>query len=266
MKKRFQLLLFMLALPFALSAFGDTIILKNGTRYSGAHVTQSSAKSVTFVDQKGRSHRYAMSSVRSVQMGSSPAPQFGRRTNVLPGGPASSGVYRTLPVGTEISVRTTDLIDSKTARAGQKFMASIEKDVLDSTGAVAIPRGSDAELIIENAVGGGVTSGSELELDIDAVTVQGTRYTVATSDYDKKSKQGLGANKRTAEMAGGGAALGALIGAIAGHGKGAAIGAVVGGAAGAGGEVLTKGKEVNVPSETVLTFKLEQNLVLQPAR
>jgi hypothetical protein len=266
MMKRFQLLMLMLALPIALSAFGDTITLKNGTRYTGARVTQSSRNSVSFIDQKGRSHRYAMSSVRSVQIGSSTAPQFGRRTNVLTGGPATQGVYRTLPVGTEISVRNTDAIDSKTARAGQTFMASIDQDVLDSTGALAIPRGSDAELIIENVAGGGMTSGSELELDIDAVTVQGTRYVVATSDYDQKSKQGLGANKRTAEMAGGGAALGALIGAIAGHGKGAAIGAVVGGAAGAGGEVLTKGKEVFVPSETVMTFKLEQNLVLQPAR
>ena len=266
MKKRFQLLMLLFALPFALSAFGDTVILKNGTRFLGAHVTQSSRKSVSFKDQRGRSHRYARSSVRSVQIGSSPAPQFGRRTNVLAGGPATSGVYRTLPVGTEISVRNTDAIDSKTARVGQKFFASIDKDVRDNTGALAIPKGSDAELIIETATGGGMTSGSELALDIDAVTVQGTRYVVATSDYNQKGRQGLGANKRTAEMAGGGAALGALIGAIAGHGKGAAIGAVVGGAAGAGGEVLTKGKEVRVPSETVMTFKLEQNLVLQPAR
>ena len=266
MKKQFQLLMLMFALSFALSAFADTVILKNGTRFQGAHVTQSSRKSVSFRDQRGRSHRYAMSSVRSVQLGTSSTPQFGRRATVLSGGSNSSGVSRTIATGTEISVRNTDPIDSKTAQAGQKFFASIDKDILDNTGALAIPKGSDAELIIETATGGGMTSGSELELDIDAVTVQGTRYVVATSDFIQKGKQGLGANKRTAEMAGGGAALGALIGAIAGHGKGAAIGAVVGGAAGAGGEVLTKGKEVRVPSETVLTFKLEQDLVLQPAR
>ncbi len=266
MKKRFQLLMLMFALPFALSAFGDTITLKNGTRFLGAHVTQSSRTSVSFKDQQGRSHRYAMSSVQSVQLGSSSAPQFGKRTRVLSGGSNSQGVSRTIATGTDISVRNTDAIDSKTAQVGQIFFASIDKDVLDNTGALAIPKGSDAELIIENAVGGGMTSSSELELDIDAVTVQGTRYVVATSDYNQKGNQGIGANKRTAEMAGGGAALGALIGAIAGHGKGAAIGAVVGGAAGAGGEVLTKGKEVRVPSETVMTFKLEQDLVLQPAR
>lgn len=266
MKKRFQLLMLLFVLPFALNAFGDTIILKNGTRFRNAHVTQSSRKSVSFTDQRGRSHRYAMSSVRSLQLGSSPAPQFGKRPRVFTGGANSQGVSRTLPAGTEISVRNTDAIDSKTARVGQKFFASIDKDVLDNTGALAIPKGSDAELIIETSMGGGMTSASELELDIDAVTVQGTRYEVATSDYLQKGKQGIGANKRTAEMAGGGAALGALIGAIAGHGKGAAIGAVVGGAAGAGGEVLTKGKEVRVPSETVMTFKLEQKLVLQPAR
>ena len=67
-------------------------------------------------------------------------------------------------------------------------------------------------------------------------------------------------------MVGGGAVLGTIIGAIAGGGKGAAIGAVVGGAAGAGGEILTKGKEVRVPSESVLNFRLDQDLRLQPVR
>ena len=64
-------------------------------------------------------------------------------------------------------------------------------------------------------------------------------------------------------MVGGGAALGALIGAIVGHGKGAAIGAASGGAGGAGVEILVKGKEVRVPAETVLKFRLDQPLSLR---
>ena len=76
----------------------------------------------------------------------------------------------------------------------------------------------------------------------------------------------VGANRRTAEMVGGGAVLGTIIGAIAGGGKGAAIGAAVGAAAGAGTEILTKGKEVRVPSETVLNFRLDQDLILRPVR
>ena len=74
---------------------------------------------------------------------------------------------------------------------------------------------------------------------------------------------GIGANKKTGEYVGGGALLGAIIGAVAGGGKGAAIGAGVGAAAGAGGVILTKGSQVKVPVETVLNFKLDQDLQLQ---
>ena len=101
---------------------------------------------------------------------------------------------------------------------------------------------------------------------MDSLTVSGTRYLVATNDVTRNGNQGLGANRRTAEMVGGGAALGTLIGVLVGHGKGALIGAGVGAAAGAGGQVLTKGKNVQVPAETVLNFKLERDLRLQAAR
>jgi outer membrane lipoprotein SlyB len=70
-------------------------------------------------------------------------------------------------------------------------------------------------------------------------------------------------NKRTAEMVGGGAALGTIIGAVAGGGKGAAIGAIAGTAGGAGAQVLLKGKQVRVPAETILKFKLDQPLSFQ---
>jgi len=97
------------------------------------------------------------------------------------------------------------------------------------------------------------------------VTIQGRRYGISTADIKESGNQGIGKNKRTAEMVGGGAALGTLLGAIAGGGKGAAIGAVAGAAAGGTAQVLTKGKEVKVPAETVLKFKLDKPLRLQPA-
>jgi len=98
------------------------------------------------------------------------------------------------------------------------------------------------------------------------VTVSGTRYLISTGDLQQQGGQGVGANKRTAIMVGGGAALGTLIGAIVGGGKGAAIGAAIGAAGGVGTEVLTKGKEVRVPAETLLNFKLDQDLRLQAMR
>lgn len=82
----------------------------------------------------------------------------------------------------------------------------------------------------------------------------------------EEGEAGLGKNRRTAETVGGGAALGAIIGAIAGGGKGAVIGVLAGGAGGAGVAVLTKGKEVRVPAETVLTFRLDRAVRLQAER
>jgi len=174
----------------------------------------------------------------------------------LPDGTGTSGAYTIIPSGTQLSIRTNEVIDSKTARAGQQFSAVMAEDVRDSSGAVAIPRGSDVALVIRS------TEGSGLVLDIDSLVVRGERYVVSTADLQEKGRQGVGANKRTAEMVGGGAVLGALIGAVVGGGRGAAIGAAVGAAGGAGAEVLTKGKEVRVPAETVLNFRLDSDLRL----
>ena len=186
--------------------------------------------------------------------------EFEMLGNGRPSGVISS---TTIPNGTELSVRTNEAIDSKTASVGQTFSAVIAADVVDSSGAVAIPKGSDAQLIIRSTSGGGITSASDLVLDVDSVTVSGTRYLISTGDLERQGGQGVGANKKTAIMVGGGAALGTLIGAIVGGGKGAAIGAAIGAAGGAGTQVLTKGKQVQVPAETLLSFKLDQDLRLQ---
>ena len=169
-----------------------------------------------------------------------------------------ASVYTIIPSGTELSVVTNENIDSKTASEGQTYSAQVNSDVVDSSGQVRIPRGSIVELGIRRAT----TDGNDLTLDVDSVTVGGTRYLVSTGDLTQKGGTGLGANKKTAIMVGGGAALGTLIGAIAGGGKGAAIGAAIGAGAGVGGVVLTRGKEVNVPAETILNFRLDQDLSL----
>ena len=75
-------------------------------------------------------------------------------------------------------------------------------------------------------------------------------------------RQGLGANKRTGKFVGGGALLGTVLGAIAGGSRGAAIGALAGGAAGAGGEVLTRGRALHIPPETILRFRLDYPVYL----
>ena len=165
---------------------------------------------------------------------------------------------KVIAAGTEVAIRTNEAIDSKTAQAGQTVAAVVERDVNNDSGAAEIPKGSDAQLVLRKVSGGGITGGSGLVLDLHSVTIGGQHYTVNTTSIQKSDQKGIGRNRRTAEMTGGGAALGTLIGAVAGGGKGAILGAIFGAAAGGTAQVLTKGKETRIPAESVLTFRLNE--------
>ena len=104
----------------------------------------------------------------------------------------------------------------------------------------------------------------ELVLDLFSVTVKGQEYRVVTGDVDVSGRKGVGANRRTAEFGGGGAALGALLGGVFGGGKGAGIGAATGAGGGLLTQLFTRGKQVKMPAEAVLTFRLDRTLVLRP--
>jgi hypothetical protein len=164
---------------------------------------------------------------------------------------------RVLPEGSEIRVRTDTAIPAKPA-ANAKYTASVSNDIKDRSGAVAIPRGTRAQLVATPT-----SDGKDTNLDLQSVTINGQRYLLATSSAKSSGPGGLGANKRTAKYVGGGAAIGAVLGALLGGGKGAAIGALVGGAGGAGTEAYT-GRKKELPAETELTFKLAQDLHLRP--
>jgi hypothetical protein len=164
-----------------------------------------------------------------------------------------------VPAGTDITVRTNQTIDLKDASDGRIYTGVVDRDVLDSSGRVAIPRGSNAELVVRNI------NSSERAVDLESITVGGNRYVVAATGADNAvttEKEGVGKNKRTAKYVGGGAVIGSMIGAIAGGGKGAAIGAIAGGAAGAGAQTITRGRDIHVPAESLLTFRLDRPLML----
>ena len=162
----------------------------------------------------------------------------------------SSAWAQTLPKDTDIKVRTDTAIPAKPA-TNSKYTGIISNDVTDSSGSVIIPRGSRARLVAE-------ANGDDTNLDLRSVTVNGKHYQLTTQD-PSSSPGGLGANKRTAKYVGGGAAVGAVLGALLGGGKGAAIGALVGGAGGAGAQVYT-GRKKEIPAETELKYKLAQDL------
>ncbi len=165
---------------------------------------------------------------------------------------------RTLSEGTEIKVRTDTAIPAKPT-AGAVYTATTSEDVPDSSGNIAIPRGSRARLVATPT-----SDGKDTLLDLRSVIVNGRSYNLSAAGSGKSTgSSGLGANVRTAKYVGGGAAIGAVLGALLGGGKGAAIGALVGGAGGAGAQVLT-GKKQGIPAETQLSYKLAQALQMRP--
>ena len=242
----------------------DTLVLQDGTRITGVLV-QATAQTVTFKDSSGVVRTFDRSQIQSLQIETINQPAVAPVVQSSQTA-AASNKSSTLPVGTAIVVQTNEAIDSASATKNQVFSAQVSQDVLDRSKNVVILKGSPAELVIRTMSSGGVTGSPEMTLDIQAITVGTQRYLVSTANLSRKNETGIGKNKRTAEAVGGGAALGTLLGAMAGKGKGAAIGAVVGAAAGAGTQVLIKGKEVRVPAETVLRFTLNQPVTLQPAQ
>lgn len=251
--------------------------MRDGTSVAGT-VLASSPAEIQLAGDDHITRTIPMTQVRSVDYGEAPATQAAGGAPLPPGtlpqyanpDPVHDQHYHPdehaittktneLPVGTAISVRNEETIDSARAVEGQTFAAEVTKEVRDSDGNVVIPRGSNAQIIIKSAAKGGRFRGaSDLVLDLNSVAIDGRMYQLDTTSVSERGRNGVGANKRTAEFAGGGAAVGAIIGAIAGHGKGAAIGAGSGAGAGVLGEILTKGPSVRVPVESVMTFRLER--------
>jgi hypothetical protein len=276
MKARSVLVASLMTLAIAMPAWSDTLVLRNGRTFSGT-LTGANRDTISFQDRTGRTYRYSVHDVEVVQFGDGPynSGNYGRPEN---GGSDNQGYANdqgnrnqdsreygqsrmervVLPVGTEVAVRTNERIDSRDIVEGQTFSAQIEEDIRDTDGSVAIPRGSDARLVTRR-----VESNGDITLDVDSITVAGRRYRVSTANEELQNRRdGIGGNERTGRYVGGGAILGAVIGAIAGGGKGAAIGAASGAGAGAAAQIITRGKEVHVPAESVIRFRLDNPLRL----
>ncbi|MHB8501488.1 MAG: hypothetical protein ACYDCG_09725 [Candidatus Acidiferrales bacterium] len=165
-----------------------------------------------------------------------------------------------VPADTPITVVLDETVGSKISTTGQTFTATVQVPV-EVNGRVAIPKGARVTGIVRDAKAAGrFKGGAVLDLELTAVTLGERDYEIQTSAHDQTSK---GKGKRTAVMVGGGAGGGAAIGAIAGGGKGAAIGALIGAAAGTGGAGLTGNRDITLPAETRLTFRLVQPLEIR---
>jgi len=243
------------AIAFCLGAVmtrADSLELKNGSLIKGRFVGGTETE-IKF--EVGSSvQRYNIADIASLQFDSERTADDTLRTrDDICETPASV----TIPAGTRISVRTIDAIDSEKNHLGDRFEASLQEPVTVD-GRVVVPKGASVYGRLEEAKTSGTFTGrSELRLALTEIVVNGQTVTLVSGEYELSGKsRGASTAKRTV----GGAAVGTIIGALAGSGKGAAIGAGVGGAAGAGSEIITKGDQVKLPSETLLDFTLQESV------
>ncbi len=168
--------------------------------------------------------------------------------------PAPPRVF-TLRAGAPISVYTARELSTKTAKDGDRFTASLARPIVDGDWVIA-KRGATVEGVVVNSDPGGRIKGrASMTIKLSRLQLaDGRMVDLSTSSYTKEAKS---TKKKDAAKIGVGAGLGAAIGAIAGGGKGAAIGAAAGGGAGTGLVLATRGDPAVIPSESLLTFRLQ---------
>ncbi len=262
--------------------FGDEIILRSGSHYSG-RLVRADANTVEFrildrvqsfktsevaqiifkepgLDTTAADRKTTASTAADAGATQSQIMPPVRPTNVSPtpqAAPVSSTI--TLPEGTPLTIRTSTAIDTDRNRVGDTFDATLDEPVTTGDQTV-FPRGALVRGRIAYAKESGRISGqSQLVLELTEIDANGGKYTLRTSDY---TEVGSSRGNRTAATVGGTAALGAIIGAIAGGGKGAAVGAASGAAVGTGVQVLTRGQTLKIPAETILEFRLQSALTV----
>ena len=173
--------------------------------------------------------------------------------------PAPEPARYTIPAGTHIRVTLNQELGSKISRSGENFSATVDDSVVVH-GRTLVRSGSPVSGTVIDAKSLGHFKGqAELALRLDSIRSGGERYEIDSSSIERVEK---GKGKRTAVLTGGGGGLGALIGGLAGGGKGALIGALAGAGAGAGGSAFTGNKEIVIPAETRLTFRLERSVTV----
>jgi hypothetical protein len=167
-----------------------------------------------------------------------------------------------IPAGTSLAIRINQHISVKNSRAGDPFDGEIVEPVVGSNDRVILPRGTPVGGVVEVSHRRGHFKGASiLELRLTSLTLNNTRYAVSSQDLTRTKK---GKGKRSAAFIGGGSGLGMLIGGIASGGTGLLIGGLAGAGAGTAAAGLTGNRDIDIPSESIVRFKLADDLVVQP--
>jgi hypothetical protein len=168
-----------------------------------------------------------------------------------------------IPAGTQLAIRINQRISVKSTPAGARFDGEVVDPWTDANGRVILPKGTPVGGIVDVSHRRGHFKGSSLlELRLTSLTLNGTQYPLETRDL-ARSKKGKG--KRSAALIGGGTGLGMLIGGVASGGSGLLIGGLAGGGAGTAVSGLTGNRDLDIPAESIVRFKLADDLTLQPS-
>jgi hypothetical protein len=243
--------------------WADTITFRDGHTVTGSFLGGDTRNIRVAVGDRVESYSVAdisgISFAEAAQATAPPVlryPPAERRADAPPARREEFSERRTIPSGTTLTIRMVDSVDSERDRVGQTFQASLDEPVLDPDGRTLVPRGSDVLVkLVDDQQSGKIEGRTVLTLDIVSLRINGRDVDIDTVPITEQSDS---RTARSGKVIGGTAALGAIIGAIAGGGKGAAIGAGAGAGAGTVGQVATKGQRVRIPSETRLTFTLQQ--------
>jgi hypothetical protein len=240
-----------------LATAADTIYFRDGKTVSGSYLG-GDARQVRFVIGD-KIQTLAIPDIARIEFAASgtaattpPAP--GSTAAAAPSSPGATLSTADIPAGTTLTVRLIDPVDSETDKIGQTYRASLDEPVV-LNGETVAPRGADVVAkLVDDKQSGKLSGQTVLTLDLVSISVGGKMRDIDTQEVTQASANRAG---RSAKIIGGVAALGAIIGGIAGGGKGAAVGAASGAGAGTAVQVLTKGQKVKIPSETRLTFTLQ---------
>jgi hypothetical protein len=181
--------------------------------------------------------------------------------------PAGQPIVRPADVniaaGTSLTIRINQHISVKHSRAGDRFDGEVVEPVVGNSNQVVIPKGAPVNgVVVESHRRGHFKGASILELRLTYLTLNGARYALDTRDLTRTKK---GKGKRSAAFIGGGTGLGMLVGGVATGGVGLLVGGLAGAGAGTALGGLTGNRDIDIPAESIVRFKLADNLVVQPS-
>jgi hypothetical protein len=189
--------------------------------------------------------------------GGPPGPQQA----VAGGAPVIRPADVNIPAGSELAIRINQSINVKHTQPGSRFDGEVADAWTDSSGRVILPKGTPVQGVVDASHKRGHFKGASiLQLRLTSLTLNGTQYPIETRDLTRTKK---GKGKRSAAFIGGGTGLGMLIGGVASGGTGLLIGGLAGGGAGTAAAGLTGNRDLDIPAESIVHFKLAEDLTLQ---